>query len=67
MGGQALEEKGEGRVLVVDGGASLRCALLGDNIAEMAYKNGWSVRSLPLPLPCLPLVSLHSLFHSFPP
>lgn len=38
----ALEEKGDGRVLVVDGGASMRCALLGDNIAEMAYKNGWS-------------------------
>ena len=30
-------------MLVVDGGASMRCALLGDNIAEMAYKNGWSV------------------------
>jgi hypothetical protein len=30
-------------VLVVDGGASHRCALLGDNIAEMAHKNGWSV------------------------
>lgn len=29
------------RVLVVDGGASKRCALLGDNIAEMAHKNGW--------------------------
>ena len=40
---QALEEQGRGRVLVVDGGASLRCALLGDNIAEMAYKNGWQV------------------------
>ncbi|KAK9906514.1 hypothetical protein WJX75_003146 [Coccomyxa subellipsoidea] len=39
---KALEEDGEGRVLVVDGGGSLRCALLGDNIAEMAYKNGWS-------------------------
>ncbi|KAL4421589.1 hypothetical protein ABPG75_010880 [Micractinium tetrahymenae] len=38
----ALEEQGEGRVLVVDGGASTRCALLGDNIAEMAHKNGWS-------------------------
>jgi hypothetical protein len=44
---QALEEDGEGRVLVVDGGGSLRCALLGDNIAEMAYKNGWSVRTSP--------------------
>jgi regulator of ribonuclease activity A len=39
---KALEEQGQGRVLVVDGGASMRCALLGDNIAEMAYKNGWS-------------------------
>ncbi len=40
---QALEQPGNGGVLVVDGGASMRCALLGDNIAEMAYKNGWSV------------------------
>ena len=39
----ALEEQGAGRVLVVDGGASKRCALLGDNIAEMAHKNGWTV------------------------
>ncbi|PRW60381.1 regulator of ribonuclease activity A [Chlorella sorokiniana] len=38
----ALEEQGEGRVLVVDGGASMRCALLGDNIAAMAHQNGWS-------------------------
>ncbi|GAB4822526.1 hypothetical protein N2152v2_009572 [Parachlorella kessleri] len=38
----ALEEQGGGRVLVVDGGASKRCALLGDNIAAMAVKNGWS-------------------------
>lgn len=40
---KALEEEGQGRILVVDGGGSHRCALLGDNIAEMAYKNGWSV------------------------
>lgn len=26
---------------MVDGGASLRCALLGDVIAEMGTKNGW--------------------------
>ncbi|KAL3136973.1 hypothetical protein ABBQ32_006572 [Trebouxia sp. C0010 RCD-2024] len=39
---KALEEDGNGRVLVVDGGGSLRCALLGDNIAAMAHKNGWS-------------------------
>ena len=28
---QFLEEKGNGRVLVVDGGGSLRCAILGGN------------------------------------
>eukprot|EP00877_Chromochloris_zofingiensis_P004459 jgi/Chrzof1/14013/Cz08g21040.t1 len=39
---KAFEEPGKGRVLVVDGGGSKRCALLGDNIAEMAHKNGWS-------------------------
>jgi regulator of RNase E activity RraA len=43
---QAFEQPGNGRVLVVDGGGSKRCALLGDNIAEMAHKNGWSVSSL---------------------
>lgn len=30
----AFEEPGEGRVLVVDAGGSMRCAMLGDNIAE---------------------------------
>ena len=39
---QALGEPGKGRVLVVDGGGSMRCALLGDNLAGMAVKNGWS-------------------------
>jgi len=29
-------------VLVVDGGASMRCALLGDQLAEMGARNGWS-------------------------
>ena len=38
----SLEEPGLGRVLVVDGGGSRRCALLGDNIAAMAVENGWS-------------------------
>ena len=38
----ALEEQAEGRVLVVDGGASMNCALLGDMLAEMAATNGWS-------------------------
>jgi regulator of RNase E activity RraA len=44
---QAFEQPGNGRVLVVDGGGSKRCALLGDNIAEMAHKNGWSVSCWP--------------------
>jgi regulator of ribonuclease activity A len=39
---QALEEPGAGRVLVVDGGGSLRCALVGDQLAALAQKNGWA-------------------------
>lgn len=39
---KALEAPGEGRVLVVDGGGSLRCALVGDQLAVLAVKNGWS-------------------------
>ena len=39
---QALSEKGVGRVLVVDGGGSLRCALVGDQIAVLARDNGWA-------------------------
>jgi regulator of ribonuclease activity A len=37
----ALEDEGEGKVLVVDGGGSLRCALLGDVLAGLGMKNGW--------------------------
>ncbi len=33
---------GEGRVMVVDGGGSLRCALLGDMLAEKAAQSGWA-------------------------
>lgn len=33
---------GEGRVLVVDGGGSVRCALLGGNLAQAAAANGWA-------------------------
>ena len=33
---------GGGKVMVVDGGASLRCALLGDLIASTAAQNGWA-------------------------
>jgi regulator of ribonuclease activity A len=39
---QAVEGPGEGRVLVVDGGGSLRCALLGGNLAVAAAQNGWA-------------------------
>ncbi len=39
---KALEEDGEGRVLVVDGGGSLRCALVGDRLAALARDNGWA-------------------------
>ena len=36
-----LEEAGDGRVLVIDGGGSKRCALVGGNLATMATANGW--------------------------
>jgi regulator of ribonuclease activity A len=39
---QQLTEPGSGRVLVVDGRGSMRCALLGDNIAKLARDNGWA-------------------------
>jgi regulator of ribonuclease activity A len=38
----ALEEPGAGRVLVVDGGASLNCALVGDVLATLGRDNGWT-------------------------
>lgn len=37
-----LETPGKGRVLVVDGGGSMRCALLGDNLAQLAIDNDWA-------------------------
>lgn len=39
---KALEQAGQGAVLVVDGGGSLRCALLGDQLGELAVRNGWA-------------------------
>ena len=39
---QCVEEPGEGRVIVVDGGGSQRRALLGDMLAEKAAANGWA-------------------------
>jgi regulator of ribonuclease activity A len=38
----AVESAGNGRVLVVDGGGSLRRALLGGNLGAAAAKNGWA-------------------------
>jgi regulator of ribonuclease activity A len=38
---EQADQPGAGKVLVVDGGGSLRRALLGDMIAEKAAKNGW--------------------------
>jgi regulator of ribonuclease activity A len=37
-----LESEGEGRVLVVDGGGSRRCALVGGRLAALAATNGWN-------------------------
>lgn len=39
---KALESPGNGRVLVIDGGGSLRRALVGDQLAAMAVKNSWA-------------------------
>lgn len=39
---QRAGEPGEGRVLVVDGGGSLGCALVGDNVAGLALASGWA-------------------------
>jgi regulator of ribonuclease activity A len=38
----AVESPGQGRVLVVDGGGSLRRALLGGNLAAAAARHGWA-------------------------
>jgi regulator of ribonuclease activity A len=37
-----LSEPGDGRVLVIDGDASLHTALVGDLIAELGRSNGWA-------------------------
>src|SRR5690606_16446540 len=39
---ELLATDGTGKVLVVDGGASMRCALMGDLIADSAVKNHWN-------------------------
>src|ERR1700733_14730967 len=37
-----LSTDGTGKVLVVDGGGSLRCAILGDRLAGIGVKNNWN-------------------------
>jgi regulator of ribonuclease activity A len=39
---EALASPGAGKVLVIDGGGSLRCALVGDQLGELGVKNGWA-------------------------
>ncbi|BAU58820.1 ribonuclease E inhibitor RraA [Halorhodospira halochloris] len=39
---EVLSEPGDGGVLVIDGGGSMRCALLGDQLAQLGKDNGWS-------------------------
>ena len=36
-----LGEPGDSRILVIDGGGSLRCALVGGNLAQLGLDNGW--------------------------
>ena len=38
----ALEENGQGRILVVAGKGSTRCALVGGNLGVLASENGWA-------------------------
>ena len=38
---ELVAEPGHGKVMVVDGGGSLRCALLGDMLAAKAVENQW--------------------------
>jgi regulator of ribonuclease activity A len=42
---KALEAQGKGRVLVVDGGGSMRRALVGDQIAQLAATNGFRLHT----------------------
>jgi regulator of ribonuclease activity A len=38
---EEVDKPGAGKVLIVDGGGSLRCGLLGDNLAQKAADNLW--------------------------
>lgn len=39
---EQVGQPGDGKVMVVDGGGSLRCALLGDMLAAKAAENNWA-------------------------
>jgi regulator of ribonuclease activity A len=39
---ETVKTPGQGRVLVVDAGGSLRCAVFGGNLAKAAADNGWA-------------------------
>lgn len=39
---ELVRSRGDGRVLVVDGGGSRRCALVGDLLGAAAVENGWA-------------------------
>lgn len=39
---EAVVTPGQGKVLVIDGGGSLRSALVGDGVAEWAREHGWA-------------------------
>ncbi|MEF8715604.1 MAG: ribonuclease E activity regulator RraA [Accumulibacter sp.] len=38
---EVLAEDGRDKVLVIDGGGSMRCALVGDQLAILAHRNAW--------------------------
>lgn len=42
VGEEGQGGRGNGHVLVVDGGGSQRCAIMGDMIATFASDNGWN-------------------------
>jgi len=37
----SFEQDGRGKVLVVDGGGSLHCAMMGDQVAGLGLSHGW--------------------------
>lgn len=39
---KTVEQAAKGHVLVIDGGGSMRCALVGDQLAQLAVSNGWA-------------------------